>query len=75
MDLEIVIMSGASQEEKDKYHVISFICQIFKKWYKWAYLQKRVTDVENKLTVMKGEEGIRDKLGDWDWHVYTSYIK
>ena len=39
-----------------------------KKWYEWIYLQNRnrVTDVENKLTVTKGERGGRDKLGDWD---------
>ena len=36
-----------------------------KKWYKWTYLQNgnRITDVENKIMVTKGEKG-RDKLGD-----------
>ena len=29
-----------SQSGKDKYHIISLICEIFKKWYKW-YLQNR----------------------------------
>ena len=33
MDLEI-ILSEISQTEKDKYHMISLICGIFKKWYK-----------------------------------------
>ena len=30
-----------------------------KKWYKWTYLQNRYipTDIENKLTVTKGERG------------------
>ena len=30
-----------------------------KKWYKWSYLQNRnrVTDIENKLMVTKGESG------------------
>ena len=28
MDLEIVIVSEVSQTEKDKYHMISFICGI-----------------------------------------------
>ena len=39
-----------------------------KKWYKQTYLQNRnrITDVENKLMVTKGEGGGRDKLGDWD---------
>ena len=32
------------------------------------YLQtrKRLTDLENKLMVTKGESGGRDKLGVWD---------
>ena len=43
--------------EKDKYHMITFICGIFKKGgrgYKWPYLQNRsrVTHVENKHMVM-----------------------
>ena len=28
MDLEIIILSEASQKEKDKYHMISLICGI-----------------------------------------------
>ena len=31
MDLEIIILSEASQTEKDKYHMISLICRILKK--------------------------------------------
>ena len=31
MDLEIIILSEVSQTEKDKYHMISLICRIFKK--------------------------------------------
>ena len=36
--------------------------------YKWIYLQNRnrVTDVENKLMVAKGDRRGRDKLGVWD---------
>ena len=54
-----IIPSEVSQTEKDKYHMISLICGILKKWYKWTYLQNRsrVTDVEDKLTVTKGERG------------------
>ena len=29
MDLEIIILSEVSQTEKDKYHMISFICGIY----------------------------------------------
>ena len=44
-----------------------------KKWYKWTYSQNRnrVTDVENKFMVTKGEEG-RDKLGDLDLYMHTN---
>ena len=28
MGLEIIILSGVSQKEKDKYHMISLICRI-----------------------------------------------
>ena len=34
MNLEIVILSEVSQIKKDKYHMISLIYGILKKWYK-----------------------------------------
>ena len=45
--------------KSDKYHLISFICGISIKWYKWTYLQNRnrLTDIENKLKVTRGESG------------------
>ena len=51
-----------SKSNKDKYHMIPLICGILKKLYKWTYLQKRnrLTDIENKLMVTKGE---RDRGG------------
>ena len=57
MDLEIIILSEASQTEKDKYHMTSLICEINKKTYKRTYLQNRNrhTDIENKVMVTKGE--------------------
>ena len=75
MDLKIVILNEVSQTEKDKYCMILFICGILKKWYKWTYLQNRnrVTDVENKLMVTKGErrgEGYIGRLGLTSTHYY-----
>jgi len=61
----------------DKYHMILLLCGILrKKGYKLTYLQNRsgVTDVENKLMVIRGK-GKGDKLGDWDWHIYTTIYK
>jgi len=51
MDPEIIILGEVSQKEKDKYAIISFICEIQRKLYKWTYLQNRLTDIENKLMV------------------------
>ena len=31
MDLEMIILSEVNQTEKDKYHMISYICGILKK--------------------------------------------
>ena len=50
-----------SKPDKGKYHMISLICGIIKKWYKWSYIQNknRPTDIENKLmvTTIKRERG------------------
>ena len=49
----------AANTEKDKCNIVSFICVIFKKWYKWTYMQNRnpLADIEGKLMVTKKEEG------------------
>ena len=63
-----------SQTEKDKYN-IAYMWNL-KKWYKWTYLQNRnrLTDIENKLMVTKGEGG-KDKLESGS-NIYTLlYIK
>ena len=61
MSLEIIILNEVSQTEKD--------IDIFYMWnlklYKWAYLQnrKRLTDMENKFMVAKGEGGVGECAG------------
>ena len=69
MDLETVILSEVSQAETNI--MILLICGIFKKWYKWMYLQNgnSVTNTENKLMVPKEERG------DWGWHIHTTTHK
>ena len=56
--VEIIILSEVSQTEKDKYRITYYMWNLKKK-YKWIYLQdrNRPTDIENKLTVTKGERG------------------
>ena len=56
--MEIMIPSEVNQTEKTKYHMISLIRGIKKKKrYKWSYLQNRnrLTDIENKFMVTKGD--------------------
>ena len=50
MDLEIIILSEVNQKEKNEYHMISFICRMWKKRCKCFYLynRNRPTDIENK---------------------------
>ena len=65
--------------KSDRERQISYIAYMWnlKNWYKWTYLQNRnrVTDVENKLMVSRGEWG-----GGTNWEIgieiYTFlYIK
>ena len=59
MDLVIIIVSEVSQT---KANVRWYYLYMESKWYKWAYLQYRLTDIESNLMVTKREGG-RDKLG------------
>ena len=79
MELEIVILSEVSQTEKDGYHDITCMWNLKKKknGTNGTYLQNenRVTNVEKKLTVTKGEieRGINWEIGI---DIYTQlYIK
>ena len=55
-----------SKPDRDKCHMISLSIES-KKRCKWSYLQNKnsSTDLENKLTVTKGD-GWGDKSGGWD---------
>ena len=67
MDLEVIIVYEESMTEKDKYHLISLICGIFKKIQLNLFTkQNGLVDIENKLMVPKGERGEKDKLGVWN---------
>lgn len=43
--------------EKNKYHILTFICGNCTKWYRLAYVQKgnRDTDVETNVWTPRGE--------------------
>ena len=68
MNLEIIILSEVSQTEKNKHHMISFICKTLyvENDADDTYLPNRLTDLENKLMFTKGEIWGRDKLGIWN---------
>ena len=57
MDLGMIILSEASQTEKDNIIWYHLHVDSNKKWYKWTYLQNRnrLTDFEIKCMVTKGE--------------------
>ena len=46
-------------------------------WHKWTYLRNRnrLTDIENKLMVTKGEIGGGDKSRVWDWQMQANVYK
>ena len=48
-----------SKSDKDKYYDITWYHSYVEseKLYKWAYLQNRLIDIGNELTVTKGERG------------------
>ena len=77
MDLETVIESEVSQKEENKYHILTYICGVWKNRYRQSYIQSRDrdTDVENKHMDTKGkrEGGIYICMclengfsGEWD---------
>ena len=62
-----------SDRERQIAYDIAYMWNL-KKGYKWTYPQNRnrVTVVENKLMLTRGKRGVRDKMGDWDWHIHTT---
>ena len=66
MDLEVIIVYEVSLTEKDKYHLISLICGIFKQIQLNLFTKQKQTHRHRKQTYGhqrgKGEKG---KLGAW----------
>ena len=59
MCLEVVPLSEAGQTEKEKDHLTSLICGIYKEMtqMKLSQNRKRLTDVGNELMVTRGKDG------------------
>ena len=60
-----------SEREKQKSNIKTYTWNL-EKQYRWSYLQSRNKDIDvgNKYMDTKGE-GRREKLGEWNWHIYT----
>ena len=58
-----VIQSKVSQKDKNKYDILKHICGIWKKWYRWSYLQSRNRDLDagNKHMIKPITLSIDDK--------------
>ena len=60
VELETLILSEASQKEKDKFHMISLIFVISYMAQMNLSIEKKIMGLENRLVVAKGEgEGVR----------------
>ena len=74
MDLEKIILSRVSQKDKDKCYMISLVCES-KIWYKWTYLQKRLTEREQSCGYQGGGGWGWNGLGVWDQQMQTGIYK
>ena len=52
-------------KSEKKYRTTFLYVESKKKWYTWAYLQNRntLTDLANELTLVRGKDGRKGKLG------------
>ena len=68
--------SKSDRERQISYDITHMWNLIFKNWYKLTYFKNRnrLTDIENKLMVTKGETWWAggDKSGAWDEHTHTT---
>ena len=67
MDLEIIIICEVSQNEKDKYHMISLICGIQNTTQMNLSMKQKQTHRHRRQTFhYQRGKGKADKLGVWD---------
>ena len=61
MDLEIIILNGVCQ--KDISYAITYLWNLKKKWYQWAYLQNRNRHTDIEVLVIYGYQRGREGKG------------
>ena len=75
MGLECVMLSEASQTKRN---IIWYplYAESKKKWYKWSYLQNRLTDLEKELMVTSGGGWGKGIVREFGRNMYTPlYVK
>ena len=77
MDLEILILSEVSETEKAKYHMISLIWGIKNMTQMNLFTKQKQTHRLRKKPYgyRRGKVREKDKLGVWDWPIYTTIFK
>ena len=68
MDLEIIILNEICQTEKDQYHMISFVCGLYKKIIQMNLFtkQKQIHRHRKQTDGYQRRKGGKDKLGAWN---------
>ena len=62
--------------ERQTPHDAANMQDLQEKWYKWTYVQNRVTDLENKHMGAREERvGRKGALGLWIWRAQTATFK
>ena len=77
MDLDTVILSGVSQTEEYRYHMILLKCGIKKKGTNELIYRIKLESqmYGKKLWLPRGEGLGRDKWGIWNRHIHTTTCK
>ena len=70
--MEGITLSEISQTEKDKYYMISLVCDLKNKTSEYNNNKKKLTDTEDKPVVIGEREG-GSKIGVGDWATYSLY--
>ena len=60
MGLETTALNEVSQMEKDRYPMISLICEILEMIQTNLFIKQRLTDIKNKFIVAQGERWVAE---------------
>ena len=71
MDLETIIQSGISQNEKNKYHILTYVCGIQENGIDDLICKR---EVETRHMDISGGERAWGELENWDFHIYTQLL-